>query len=265
MKLALIVAAVSFLQFFETKNQIANFVIEPPPEGTAVTAEKPSLAVRERCETCAGKGTIALEEQNFGQANGRIDFKRSKKLKCPLCRGTGWREGFMDPSELALQLARDREAYVAAHQGRGEIAVGEAFVPNARYRELDKKTLKLVEAAFGKPCTKCKWTGIEACKKCHGRGTLKCPNTDCKGGWAVTETTTSYSRTSSGGSSHSSNGGFRSSGSRRTTRKETKVNVNVCPDCGGAHEILCPECGGRRAQPCSKCGGLGTKQKAGGQ
>ena len=59
-----------------------------------------------------------------------------------------------------------------------------------------------------------------------------------------------------------SNGGFRSSGgSRRTTRKETKVNVSPCPVCGGTKFIVCPECGGRRAHPCSKCNGLGIKTK----
>ena len=58
--------------------------------------------------------------------------------------------------------------------------------------------------------------------------------------------------------------GFSSSSSRRVSRKETKVNVQVCPDCGGAHVVTCPECGGRRASACRKCGGTGTKQKGGG-
>ena len=48
----------------------------------------------------------------------------------------------MNPSELALQVASDRAAFAAEHQGRGEIAVGEAFVPNEKYDSLDKERLK---------------------------------------------------------------------------------------------------------------------------
>ena len=91
----------------------------------------------------------------------------------------------MNPSELALQVAADRAAFAAEHQGRGEIAVGDAFVPNAKHAELGKDRLKLVEEAFGHPCKKCNWTGLEPCKKCSGNGLVKCTNSDCKGGWAV--------------------------------------------------------------------------------
>jgi len=170
----------------------------------------------------------------------------------------------MNPSELALQVSADRAAFAAEHQGRGEIAVGEAFVPNAKHAELDKDRLKLVENAFGHPCKKCNWTGLEPCKKCSGNGLVKCSNSDCKGGWAVVKTTTESSVRKTGSSSNGirSNNGMRSrSGSRSTVRKETKINVSPCPVCGGAKQLVCPDCGGRRAHPCSKCGGLGTKTK----
>ena len=259
-----VIVAVSFLPFFEARNQVANFVITPPPEGTSVKPELPDLVVREKCPACEGKGELVLEEPDYGQAKGRIGPARKVKKQCQLCGGKGRIQAFMNPAELAMQVSSDRAAFAAEHQGRGEIAVGEAFVPNAKYEEIGKERRKLVEDAFGHPCKKCNWTGIEACKKCHGNGTLRCTNTDCKGGWQVVKTTTESSVSKSGSSSGGirSNGGFRSSGgSRRTTRKETKVNVSPCPVCGGTKFIVCPECGGRRAHPCSKCNGLGIKTK----
>ena len=120
------------------------------------------------------------------------------------------------------------------------MAVGEAFVPRAMYDEIDKAQRKLVEEAFGHPCKKCNWTGLEPCKKCKGTGTIDCTQkSDCKGGWQVVY----------GGDS------------RRSTRKDAKVTVSICPVCGGANALVCPECEGRRALPCSKCNGLGIKKK----
>lgn len=260
----IVLIAISFLPFFEVRNQVANFVITPPPEGTSVKPELPSLVVRDTCPGCEGKGELVLEEPDYGQAKGRLGPARKVRKKCPLCDGKGKVQAFMDPAALALQVAADRAAFAAEHQGRGEIAVGEAFVPNGKYGELGKEQLKLVENAFGHPCKKCNWTGIEACKKCGGKGLVRCSNSDCKGGWQVVKTTTESSVTRSGSSSSGmrSSGGFRSSGgSRRTSRKETKVNVSPCPICGGARFTVCPDCGGRRAHPCPKCNGLGIKTK----
>ena len=258
--------AVSFLEFFETRNQVANFVIDPPPEGTSVKVEKPQLTVRDRCPGCEGKGQLVMVEPDFGQSKGRLGSAKKVKKECPLCNGRGKIESFMNPNELSLQVSKDLEAFAAAHQGKGEIRVGEAFVPNARHRELseakDKERLKLVEEAFGHPCKKCTWTGLEACKKCKGQGVIACDNSDCKGGWAVVKTTTEKTTVKSGGSSGGIRGGFRSGGgSRRSSTKETTVNVSPCPVCGGTKFIVCPECSGHRAHPCSKCNGLGIKMK----
>ena len=257
--------ALSFLPYFEARNQIANFVVKPPPDGVTVKSEKPDLVVRSKCPACEGRGELVLEEPDFGQAKGRLGGGKKTRRKCPICRGAGKTESFMNPAELTVQVARDREQFRSDHQGRGEIAVGEAFVPNATYAELDRKTLKLVEDAYGKPCNKCNWTGIEACRKCSGQGLIPCTESDCKGGFLVTKTTTERTRTSSGGNSFGggNRGGMRSSGSRRTSFKETKVTVQECPTCGGSKYIVCPECGGRKAHPCKRCSGLGTKQKAG--
>ncbi len=256
------ILAVSFLQFFEARNQVANFVIDPPPEGSSVTPELPNLVVIDKCPGCDGKGKLVLEEPDYGQSKGRLGPGKKVRKKCPLCKGKGKIKAFMNPSELALQLAEDRAAFAAEHQGRGEIAVGEAFIPNGKYDGLSKERLKLVENAFGHPCKKCNWTGIEACRKCKGKGLIPCTNSDYKGGWQVVKTTTESSYSKSGGSSRSCCGGFRSSGgSRRATRRETKINVSVCPTCGGTKFLICPECGGRRAHPCKKCNGLGIKKK----
>lgn len=266
MNIPFFILALSFLPFFEARNQVANFVYAPPADGTSVKPERPSLIVRDTCPGCEGEGRLVLVEPNHGQANGRLGGGKKIRKECPLCRGSKKIEAFMNPAELSLQVAKDRVAFAAEHQGKGDIAVGEAFVPNAKYRELDKATLKLVDEAFGDPCRKCNWTGLEACRECHGNGTVKCTNSDCKGGWAVVKTTTEKTVTKSGGSSGSfgSRGGFRSSGgSRRTHRKETTVNVSPCPTCGGAKFLPCHECSGRRAHPCKKCNGLGVKVKGG--
>lgn len=264
MNMTIAILAVSFLPFFEARNKVANFVIDPPSEGTSVKPTLPDLMVTETCPACEGKGELVLEEPDYGQSKGRLGPAKKTRKQCPLCNGKGKTKAFMDPSELALQVAADRAAFAAEHQGRGEIAVGEAFVPNAKYDGLGKKRLKLVEEAFGHPCKNCNWTGLEPCKKCGGKGLVKCTNSDCKGGWAVVKTMTESSVRKTGSSSNGirSNGGMRSrSGSRSTVRKETKINVSPCPECGGARQLVCPECGGRRAHPCSKCKGLGTKTK----
>ena len=162
MNLSIAILAVSFLPFFEARNQVANFVIDPPPEGKSVKPALPNLTVTETCPACDGKGELVLEEPDYGQAKGRLGPAKKTRKKCPLCAGSGKMQAFMNPSELALQVASDRAAFAAEHQGRGEIAVGEAFVPNEKYDSLDKERLKLVEAAFGHPCKKCNWTGPNA-------------------------------------------------------------------------------------------------------
>ena len=258
---AMAVLAVSFLPFFEAKNDAANFILSPPAEGAteAKAAEKPSLMVVEKCPICGGTGEIVLQEQDFGQASGRIGKLGSRRLKCDACRGAKRIERYVDLASLAAQVAKDREKFESTHLAKGDIPVGEAFVPRESYKDHDKR-LKLVEKAYGKACRTCNWTGVEACKKCSGQGVRECPNKDCKGGWAVTSTTTSVSRSKSGGSNRSYSRGFNSGSSRRYSRKETKVSVQVCPDCGGAGRILCPDCGGRRAAPCRKCQGLGSRR-----
>ena len=257
------VIAVSFLPFFEARNKVANFVVDPPKKGEETAGAKlPSLVVMETCPACEGKKTLTLVEPDYGQAKGRIGSGRTLRRDCPICRAKGKIRAYMNPNDLSRQISADRSAFAAAHQGRGEIAVGEAFVPNDRYATLDKDRIKLVDNAFGRPCKACKWTGIEACAKCKGFGVVKCANSDCKGGWSVVKTTTESSVSKSGSSAYGRHcGGFYSSGSRTKRHKDTKISVTPCPDCNGARFTICPECGGMRAHPCRKCGGIGMKPK----
>ena len=263
MTFSTLLIASAFLPFFEAKNTVANYVIAPPT-GTPVKVEKPTITISGPCETCDGKGELVLVEPDFGQLKGRMGSTRKQKEKCPICGGNGRRQGFIDPAALSLAVSADINEYQARHQSKGEIAVGRAFVPNDVYQTLDKNRIKLVQEAYGEPCPKCTWTGLEACKKCRGKGTVPCTYDDCKGGWGVTKTTTKFQSTKSG-SSFGGNSGCRSYGNRssgrRISRVEEKITVTICPECHGAKIIKCPECLGRGAHPCKKCGGLGMKVK----
>ena len=259
---SLLLIAISFLPFFEARNTAANYVINPPEAGAEeIKFEKPNLELTSKCPACEGEGVIVLEETDFGQINAtRLGKAKRIREKCSFCGGRKSFVTFMNPNELEVQIAKDFEKYKASHLSKGEIQVGNAFVPNASYEGVDRKKLKQIEKTYGDACRSCHWSGIEECGKCDGRGYIKCPNSDCKGGWAVTKNTTSYSKTSSGGIRN--RGSYNSSGSsRRYSRKETKVIVQLCPDCEGAKMVKCPKCLGRKAEVCKKCNGLGMKQK----
>jgi hypothetical protein len=264
MTAAVVVAsAMSFLPFFEARNAGANAILRPPPPDAPVAqATRPDLSVVSKCPGCGGTGELVLKEPNFGQADGRIGKAAATHRKCPVCDGAKRLSTFADPHETAMQVARDFDAYTAAHISKGEVPVGCAYVPREVYESADKKMLKRVEKAFGEPCKKCSWTGLEGCRKCSGLGYLQCPNEECKGGWAVTKTTTSYSRSrsSGGGGCGTSRTISSSRRSNRFSKKETKVTVQVCPVCNGAKIVICPECRGAKASACRKCGGTGVKK-----
>lgn len=260
------VLAISFLPFFESRNEIALYIINPPTNtSSSAKIERPELITIDKCPGCDGAGKLKLEEPDFGQNKGRIGGKgRRINKECPLCRGGGKIKSFINPANVAMQLSNDYNTFSSRHQSKGDIAVGNAYIPHDAYEKLDKKKLKLIENAYGNPCKTCKWTGIEACKKCDGEGIVKCTESDCKDGWTVTEKTSSYTRTSSGGSFGGYGNRSRSSGNRRVSVKETKIVVNVCTTCGGTDFVRCPACMGMRAHPCKRCGGTGMKSKAGG-
>ena len=174
MNTSVFLLALSFLPFFEARNQAANFIIAPPAEGVEAKAEKPDMTGYTICPACVGKRELLLEEPDFGQHDGRLlGGSKKKRKKCPLCKGEGRFASFMDPADITLQIARDHDTFVAEHRGKGELSVGEAFVPHDAYESLDRNKKKMIEEAFGKACTKCNWSGIEACKKCSGRGVPK--------------------------------------------------------------------------------------------
>jgi hypothetical protein len=261
MTVASFVVAISFLPFFEAKNTAVNNLINQDPSVNAnqIACQKPELLAREKCPACRATGILVLEEKDFGQFTAyRLDSPKKIRQKCPFCKGAKYIEAFYNPTELKLLVARERSRFEADHQAKGEVPVGEAFIPKADYDKLDRKTTKLLKETYGEPCRSCHWLGITACRDCDGRGHVKCPNKDCKDGWAVTKTESSYTKVSSGGSM-SRNSYNRSGSSRRVTRKKTNVNVHLCEDCCGAGLLVCPDCSGKRALPCKKCNGLGTK------
>ncbi len=276
-----LILAVSFLPFFEAKNTVANYILVPPAEGAGeVSAEKPNLETHSECPVCEGRGKLDLVEPDHGQYQGRLGTpNRKKTVKCTFCGGDGGMEAYIDPIGLRTQVAKDREKFEADHLSKGDIPVGCAFVPRDAYDSLEaketagdredrekrreakkqrKEKLKMIESSYGKPCKACNWTGIEPCEKCDGNGWVKCPNDDCKGGWSIVKTSTKSTKRSSGGGGLS--GSWRSSGSRNVTRTSEKINVSICPECGGAGKVACPVCGGRKARPCEKCKGMGVKK-----
>ena len=89
MNLSIAIIAVSFLPFFEARNQVANFVIDPPPEGKSVKPALPSLTVTETCPGCDGKGELVLEEPDYGQAKGRLGPAKKTRKKLPSLRRLG--------------------------------------------------------------------------------------------------------------------------------------------------------------------------------
>lgn len=256
-----LILAISFLPFFEAKNTAVNNLVDPPTsrDEKETVCDRPEILHREKCRVCKGAGIVVIEEKNFGQfTTYRLDSPKKIRQRCPFCNGRKFIEAFYSPAELKILVAKDRLKFEADHQAKGEVPVGEAFIAKDVYDKLDRKTEKLIKEAYGEPCRSCHYLGISECKECDGNGLIKCPNKDCRDGWSVTKTESSYTKTSSGGGLSRGNG-LRSGSSRRITRKRTEVNVQLCAECSGTGVLKCPECNGRRALTCKKCNGIGTK------
>ena len=112
--ISIAIVAVSFLPFFEARNQIANFVFDPPPEGKTVKPVLPNLTVTETCPGCDGKRELVLEEPDYGQFKGRIGkAKKIHKQQCQLCGGKGKLKAFINLKDLLHQVASDYTAFSA--------------------------------------------------------------------------------------------------------------------------------------------------------
>lgn len=259
MNLCLILAA-SFLSFFEARNTIARYAIEPPTDtNSIVRAERPSVFAEETCECCRGAGEVKLQEPDFGQNDGSLSSARIYRKTCPICKGKGRRAVYQNPDTLKAEIAANRQEFENNHRQLGEIALGEAFVPNDLYAKLDRKQMKLIEEGYGKPCT-CLWSGLEACRHCHGKGYEPCRAKDCENGFVVMRHTASETNTRSGSSSLRSSS-FRSTGNSHRSSGRTTITVNLCPTCQGVAQVICSECSGQRAAPCRRCHGTGEKRR----
>ncbi len=239
--------AVSFLPYFEARNQVANYLVTPPDTTAEITKPaKPEPASRKACPTCEGKGKLKIQEPDYGQNKGRLNLK-SKKITVPCARCQGRKQVMLyDMTSLKQQVARDFETYTLNHQTKGEMPVGCAFVPQADYETIDKKKLKLIENTFGKPCTSCHWLGLTDCKKCRGEGVRKCSEERCRNGFIIPEDVENENNNSY---------------SRRTKKITLLRKFEVCTTCGGTEQERCSDCAGRGALPCEKCHGIGYKQK----
>ncbi len=162
--------AVSFLPFFEAKN--ASLQQFWGGEASLSPAVRPELTERVKCPICAGKGIILTEEKTPKKNPRRLGENIRKRVPCEACGGKKWVEAYVQG--LTFSVARDREQFAAAHLAQGDVPVGQAFVPQEAYARIknDRKILKLIENAYGKPCSTCFWTGIESCKKCDGTGVV---------------------------------------------------------------------------------------------
>ena len=187
---------------------------------------------------------------------------KTNRKTCPVCGGKrSWR-AYVAPAVLAEMVAKARTTFVATHQGKGDVAVGQAFVPREIHDSADRKQLKMAEDAYGKPCNSCNWTGLAECKACKGTGIVKCSDKDCKEGWIVTTTTSSTSTTPDNRRDRTRNSsGFRHTSHHRSRTVRTTVTVTECPTCQGAAMSICRQCQGMRASSCQKCRGAGFRQR----
>ncbi len=245
-----------WVRYFEARNAVANMMLAPP-DALATASRTPGEQLMHPdgttwmfCPVCDGKGAVISEPPDYGQWEGRMNRGKKERVRCPLCNGRkSWR-AYFPPDELEATASLARQRFAAAHQSAGDVGVGNAFVPRTTHDAAERKLLKLAEKAYGKPCSRCDWTGVEECKACKGAGTVKCPNKECESGWIVTRTAVAGSHGRSHGASHG--------GRRHSSRRET-VTVTQCQTCGAAARLICPECNGMRGAVCSKCRGSGLK------
>lgn len=253
----------AYLRYFEARNDAANMMLASPgAPAPEIVLERPESMARTTCPACEGKGELVLKEPDYGQFDGRMNKGKTTRKTCPVCGGRRFWRAYTSPKILAEEIARARSQFISRHQARGDVPAGMAFVPRASHDAADRKRLKLVEETYGKPCTRCEWSGLEPCKDCKGEGAVKCSNKECKGGWVVTTTTTTTSHSPGRSTGYSRNsGGFHRSSRRGSRTVKTTVTVTECTVCKGAAKLLCDGCRGMRAAACTKCHGLGFRQK----
>lgn len=205
----------------------------------------------EKCPACKGARDFVQKAPDVGQNVGKIGVRDwlKKKVPCPLCEAKGVIPGFRNYASMTSFFAEGRREFDTAHQASGDRKVGYAWVPSAIVEGLNARERALVASAYGAPCPKCGWTGLEACQACRGEGVVKCKATGCKDGFVETAV-----KSGLGGSSVGRGGrGGRGGGQQQQQQKE----VSPCGMCGGTTFVKCDACAGARLQPCRKCNGEG--------
>lgn len=250
-------AALSFLPYFEARNNLALRSIMPEAANELKESDckpiLPDMTKLVKCMSCKGNGVLVLKEEDFGQLTGRIRSARKIKQKCPICGGKGKRMLFIAQEELKAAIAKDYAKYCEKHSKRGEIAFGAYFLP--KDCNADKKTIRRVIDQTGKVCRKCEWSGIDTCRKCKGEGLLRCSDKNCHYGWSVKEESGDAERDSSDSVvAHKS-------GSGKKPDYLRKISVEICEECHGSCFVICENCSGRGAVACKSCRGVGYKIK----
>lgn len=233
----LLAAALTFADYFEARNALACRTVETNSvqKEAFCLPEKPNVLRRLPCPFCDGARKVTLTEPDYGQNDGRIGEKKPKthKITCPVCAGKGRLASYGALDELYAEIRQAREDFEARHLAKGDRAVGEAYVPREEAGKLSRKDQRRLADAYGKPCSRCHWSGIVACRACKGKGLVKCPNKDCENGRIIDEV--------------------------RTSGRVRKTNVAPCPTCKGIQAVRCAKCRGTRGQICTACQGAGMK------
>ena len=202
----------------------------------------------EQCPACKGARDFVQKAPDVGQNVGRIGVRDwlKKKVPCPLCGAKGVLPGYRNYASMTRFLAEGRREFDTIHQAAGDRKIGYAWVPESLAEGMNVRDRAAVAGAYGAPCPKCGWTGLEPCQACKGEGVVKCKATGCKDGFVE-----SVAQNLLGG-------GNVGRGSRtRSTQQQQKKEVRPCEKCSGTALVLCESCAGARLQPCKKCSGEG--------
>ena len=204
----------------------------------------------EKCPACKGARVFVQRPPDIGQGAGRLgahDYL-SKKVPCPLCGAKGVLPGYRNYANMTRFLAEGRREFDSMHQAAGDKKVGYAWVPAALAEGMNVRDRAAVASAYGAPCPKCGWTGLEACQACKGDGVVACKAVGCKNGFVEATKQNGLGGGSVGRSSGRSG--------QRQQQNENK-EVRPCDNCSGTALVTCEACSGARLQPCRKCNGEG--------
>jgi DnaJ-class molecular chaperone len=242
---------------------------------------------RNRCPDCDGSGRALMTKHGLsGAESGSVS---TAGMTCKRCGGSGYIVGGMTVNERKYVVSRAIEQYRTLQQGRGMQPMGLVWVPESVIGKLDLQSQVVLKRAIPPLCPRCMGLGRVDCKKCNGRGVVRCQARGCHDGYVEVD-----SRNGRRGGSRSSGtlGSMRTicsvchgtglvgcqkcgnqgsftckecdgSGHAKICRKCHGAGLVDCRRCGGSgiyHDKTCPYCEGKGKMECSSCGGTGRRQ-----